>query len=87
VTPAGGISTRVEPAPNAPWSGWSGFSPARGFGFAALTGSVATGRHADGRLEVFAVLADGSVRNRFEVVAIGAWSGWDEFAPAGTVKP
>lgn len=86
VTPSGGIANRFETAPNAAWSGWGDFSPARGFGFAARTNSVATGRHADGRLEVFAVMSDGSVQNRFETAANGAWSGWNALAPSGTVK-
>ena len=86
VTPAGGIANRCEPAPNAPWTGWGDFSPAKGFGFAALTSSVATGRHADGRLEVFAVMSDGSVQNRFETTANGAWSGWNLFAPSQTAR-
>jgi len=38
-------------------------------------------------MEVFAVAADGSVWNRFEAGANGAWSGWSAFAAAGTVKP
>ncbi len=101
VTPAGGIRNKSESAPNAArtdstdstdstdgteLSDWGDFSPARGFGFAALTSSVATGRHADGRLEVFAVMSDGSVQNRFETVAGGAWSGWNAFAPSGTAR-
>jgi hypothetical protein len=86
VTPAGGIQNRFEPAPNAAWSGWGDFSPARGFGFAALTSSLATGRHADGRLEVFAVMSDGSIQNQVEAAANGAWSGWNAFAPSGTAR-
>ena len=86
VTVAGGIQNRFEPAPNAAWTGWDDFSPARGFGFAALTSSVASGRHADGRLEVFAVMSDGSIQNRFETAANGAWSGWNAFAPSGTAR-
>ncbi|MBS2539840.1 DUF1906 domain-containing protein, partial [Catenulispora sp. NF23] len=86
VTPAGGIRNRSESAPNGAWSDWSDFSPARGFGFAALASSVATGRHADGRLEVFAVMSDGSVQNRFETSVGGAWSGWNAFAPSGTAR-
>jgi hypothetical protein len=86
VSPAGGISTDFETAPNGVWSGWRDFSPAKGFGFASRTSSVATGRHADGRLEVFAVMGDGSVQNRFETVANGSWSRWNAFAPAKTAK-
>ena len=74
VTPAGGITNTAETAPNGAWTGWGDFSPAKGFGFAARTSSVATGRHADGRLEVFAVMSDGSVQNCFETSANGAWS-------------
>jgi len=86
VTPAGGITNRCETVPNGLWSGWSDFNPAKGFGFAARTISVATGRHADGRLEVFAVMSDGSVQNRFETTADGVWSGWNVFAPAHSAR-
>jgi hypothetical protein len=86
VTPAGGITNRYETAPNGSWSGWSDFSPAKGFGFAGRTSSVAIGRHADGRIEVFAVMSDGSVQNRFETTADGAWSGWNVFAPAQSAR-
>jgi hypothetical protein len=48
--------------------------------------SIALGWHADGRLEVFAVLSNGSVENDFETVPDGAWSGWDDFASAGTAE-
>ena len=86
VTPSGGIRNRYEPAPNTPWTDWSDFSPAQGFGFGASASAVATGRHADGRLEVFAVMSDGSVQNRFETTANGAWSAWSAFAPSGTAS-
>ncbi|ACU70969.1 Domain of unknown function DUF1906 [Catenulispora acidiphila DSM 44928] len=86
VTPSGGITNAAETAPNGVWSGWSDFSPAKGFGFAARTSSVAVGRHADGRLEVFAVMSDGSVQNRFQDSAGGAWSDWGVFASSKTAK-
>lgn len=86
VTAAGGIQNRFEPAPNAAWTGWKDFSPAEGFGFGALTSSVASARHADGRLEVFAVMSDGSIQNRFETAANGGWSDWNAFAPSGTAR-
>ncbi|MFJ9448608.1 transglycosylase family protein, partial [Kitasatospora sp. NPDC101235] len=48
-------------------------------------GRVATGVHADGRVEVFAVTPSGGVTNRAETSPGGAWSKWNGFGPAGTV--
>jgi hypothetical protein len=47
-------------------------------------GRVASGVHADGRVEVFAVTPSGGIQNRYETVADGAWSGWSGFGPSGT---
>ncbi|MFJ8441070.1 transglycosylase family protein [Kitasatospora griseola] len=48
-------------------------------------GRVATGVHADGRVEVFAVTPGGGISNRAETSPGGAWSSWNGFGPAGTV--
>ncbi|WP_194926574.1 hypothetical protein [Catenulispora pinisilvae] len=47
-------------------------------------GRVATGVHADGRAEVFAVTPSGGIQNKYETSAGGAWSGWNGFGPSGT---
>lgn len=41
--------------------------------------------HQDGRLEVLAVMTDGSIENRYEQTANGTWTtNWFGFAPAAT---
>jgi predicted alpha-1,6-mannanase (GH76 family) len=85
VTPAGGIKNRYETAPDQGWSGWSDFGPDTS-GTKPTVVSVATGRHLSGRLEVFAVMSDGSIMNKYEQSADGAWSNWSGFAPRGTAS-
>jgi hypothetical protein len=77
VTPAGKISNRVQTAPGGPWSGWDEFGPQ------GVTDTVGATGHADGRLEVFAVMSDGSMRNRCETAPNGPWSGWGVYGPTG----
>ncbi|MBS2549278.1 hypothetical protein KGQ19_20655 [Catenulispora sp. NL8] len=48
-------------------------------------GRIAAGVHADSRVEVFAVTPAGGIRNRYETAPDQAWSGWNDFGPAGTV--
>ncbi|MEZ0114575.1 hypothetical protein ABH920_008610 [Catenulispora sp. EB89] len=83
VTPAGGIENRYETTADGSWSNWSGFGPS---GTSLSVVSVATARHLDGRLEVFAVMSDGSILNKYEQTADGSWSGWNSFANAKTAK-
>jgi hypothetical protein len=37
-------------------------------------------------MEVFAVTSTGAIENKYESVPDGAWSGWNDFAAAGTVS-
>ena len=86
VTPGGaGIENRYETAPDQGWSGWSEFGPDTS-GTKPKVVAVATGRHLSGRLEVFAVMSDGSILNKYEQSPDGAWSPWNGFAPGGTAS-
>jgi Domain of unknown function (DUF1906) len=59
-----------------------------GTGFAALfpdtSSALDIGHHADGRVEMFAAAANGSVQNEYETTPNGAWSGLNSFGSAGT---
>ncbi|MFF0388378.1 hypothetical protein ACFYS8_06745 [Kitasatospora sp. NPDC004615] len=81
----GSITNEAETAPGGAWSAWNAFASygtAKGDG---SPGALATGVHADGRVEVFAVTPNGGMTNRVETNANGAWSGWNGFGPAGTI--
>ena len=51
------------------WAGWEDF------GTAPVAKQVAA--NADGRLEVFAITADGTLLHRWQVKPNGGWSGWE----------
>jgi hypothetical protein len=84
VTPSGGLQNKYENVPDGTWSSWNGFGPTT---TATLTVTAsAVSQHKSGRLEVFAVMSDGSIQNKYEQAANGSWSGWNGFANPGTVK-
>jgi hypothetical protein len=53
--------------------------------FSDGTGEPAAAHHADGRLELFAVSPTGAVQNKYETVADGPWSTWNDFGPSSVV--
>jgi hypothetical protein len=69
VVGAGGVVS--EDVQTTPGGGYGGFINLGGAGFRGL----AAGNEADGRLQVFAIGADGAAWHSYEVTA-GQWSGW-----------
>ncbi|MEZ0114577.1 hypothetical protein ABH920_008612 [Catenulispora sp. EB89] len=84
VTSNGGLANKFEGSPDGTWSGWNGFGPTDIAPQTVVASAVS--QHKSGRLEVFAVISDGSIKNRYEQSPNGSWSSWNGFANAGTVK-
>ncbi|WP_370355051.1 DUF2961 domain-containing protein [Catenulispora sp. EB89] len=84
VTTSGGILNNFEATPNGLWSGWNGFGPPVSATDPITVTSIQVARHDDGRLEVFAVMSDGSIMNKFETSPDSTWSAWSSFAPPKT---
>jgi hypothetical protein len=84
VTTSAGILNNFEATPNGLWSGWNSFGPPTSATNPITVTSIQVARHDDGRLEVFAVMSDGSIENKYENSPDQAWSTWNSFAPSKT---
>lgn len=68
-----------QTAPNNGWSGWGSLGkPA----VQISNGAPFVGRNADGRIEVFATGADGSIYHIWQTAPNNGWSGWAELQAA-----
>lgn len=80
----GQVRTRTQKRPNGGWGGWATWS---GYAhFPALT-PVTLAAHADGRLQLFGVGADGRVHTRVQRAPNGGWSRWSTWAGNRSFAP
>jgi hypothetical protein len=57
-------------------NGWSGWVNEGAVGGGFIFGAPAIARNGDGRLEIFAVAADGNVYHKWQTVASNGWGPW-----------